>query len=647
MPTEIPPSCRRGSSLRFVFAAPLIGAALHARPAVAGNVWDGGGGNNNWTTGNNWNDNDPPPNNGVFDIVMAGSVRPSPVVDVPYDIHGLIFNFNATDFNLSGQQLTLGAGGILQGDAGNQRINNRIRIAASQTWETLSGPMAVGDGGDNGTVNLGGGVPHTLTVVGSFNTSINGTIEGFGTLRAVNTGPLGYLSLGGPTANTYVGATIVNGGTLYLAKPDGVVSIPTHLTIGDGVGDDIVRLGRREQIADTANVTINSLGVLDLNVQSETIANLTINGGRVDTSGETFTVNGSFALNSGTYLASGQTLSVGSMQVGFNGNGRFIHRAGFFSNVSCFGDLRVGNGASGSGQYDLHSGDLGVVGTTSIGGAGTGRYVQTGGLALVQYVVNDGSMQISGGQFAANALDGTGSLSLTGTGMLSVTRIRQGGGLTITGTNARVRIGLNGTGLALSRVGALDMGAPGAGGITGKLDLTNNFLIVDYTTASPLPTVRQYIASGHNAGAWDGAGINTSRGDSSAFGIGYVEATDIFTTFPALYVGHSVDSSTLLVAFTRYGDADLDRVVDLDDFNRVAANFGSTSATWAQGDFTYDGLVNLDDFNRLAANFGLFAAGPGVAPGEWAALASAVPEPVGAVAIALGGAARRRVRRRG
>jgi hypothetical protein len=275
----------------------------------------------------------------------------------------------------------------------------------------------------------------------------------------------------------------------------------------------------------------------------------------------------------------------------------------------------------------LHAGELGVVGTTSIGGGGTGRYVQTGGLALVQYVVNNGSMQISGGQFTGNSLDGTGSLSVTGTGALSVTRIRQAGGLTITGTNPFVRIGINGTGLALSRVGALDMGTPGVSAITGELDLTNNDLIVDYTTQSPLPTVRQYIISGHNAGAWDGPGINTSRGTASTFGLGYAEASDLFTTFPASYIGHTVDSSTVIVSFTRYGDANLDGIVDLNDFNRLAANFGSTSAVWSAGDFTYDGVVNLDDFNRLAANFGQIAAGPTVTPQAWSALAMAVPEP--------------------
>ena len=590
-------------------------------PALAGNVWDGGGSNNNWTTGANWNsDNDPPLNNGSIDVVMAGTTRLDSNVNVAYDIRGLIFNFDAGAFHLSGEELTIRAGGILQGDTQLQVIDNAIEIEASQTWDAFSGGLHFA----GGTINLGGHTPHTLNVTGALSTSISGRIEGFGTL--VKFGP-SFLTLSGATSNTYIGATIVNSGTLILGKSPSVTAIPTNLTIGDGVGTDVVRLTLNHQIADTANVTINSSGLLDLNVRTETIANLAINGGSVATSGEVFTVTDALALNSGTYTARGQTLSVGSMQVGVNGSGRFIQSAGFFSSVSCFGDLRVGNGASGSGHYDLHSGELAVVGTTSIGGAGTGRYVQTAGLAFLQYVVNDGSIQISGGQFTANALDGAGSLSVTGTGGLSVTRIRQGGGLTITGTNPFVRIAINGTGLALSRVGAIDMGTPGVGGITGKLDLTNNFLIVDYTSESPLPTVRQYIASGYNDGAWDGAGINTSRGTSSTFGIGYAEASDLFTTFPRLFLGHSIDSSTVIIAFTRYGDSNLDRVVNLDDFNRLAANFGSTNAVWSMGDFTYDGAVNLDDFNRLAANFGLSASGPTVTPQDWSALAAAAPEP--------------------
>jgi hypothetical protein len=37
------------------------------------------------------------------------------------------------------------------------------------------------------------------------------------------------------------------------------------------------------------------------------------------------------------------------------------------------------------------------------------------------------------------------------------------------------------------------------------------------------------------------------------------------------------------------------------------ANFAQSSRVWVHGDSTYDGLVNLNDFNALAGNFGLVA----------------------------------------
>jgi hypothetical protein len=99
----------------------------------------------------------------------------------------------------------------------------------------------------------------------------------------------------------------------------------------------------------------------------------------------------------------------------------------------------------------------------------------------------------------------------------------------------------------------------------------------------------------------------------------------------------------------RGGDADFDGRVDLDDFNTLASNFGTTSgAGWLRGDFTFDGIVNLNDFNALASNFGLIAAGPAPTPTDWSTLASAVPEPAGATVAGLGAlwALRRRQRSR-
>jgi hypothetical protein len=81
------------------------------------------------------------------------------------------------------------------------------------------------------------------------------------------------------------------------------------------------------------------------------------------------------------------------------------------------------------------------------------------------------------------------------------------------------------------------------------------------------------------------------------------------------------------------GDADFSGVVNIDDFNALAANYGGTGKKWSQGDFAnYDGIINIDDFNALAALYGQSA--PGAVPSEaaWDALGAAiaadpVPEP--------------------
>ena len=151
---------------------------------------------------------------------------------------------------------------------------------------------------------------------------------------------------------------------------------------------------------------------------------------------------------------------------------------------------------------------------------------------------------------------------------------------------------------------------------TGELDLTNNAMIVDYTGSSSIATIQSLITSGYNAGAtpafWTGNGIRSSSAAADAInssalktGLGYAEATDILTIFPATWEGQSnVDNTSVLVRYTYYGDVNLDETVNLVDFNRLAAFFGQTGMRWNNGDFNYDGNVNLQDFNRQAANFG-------------------------------------------
>jgi len=140
---------------------------------------------------------------------------------------------------------------------------------------------------------------------------------------------------------------------------------------------------------------------------------------------------------------------------------------------------------------------------------------------------------------------------------------------------------------------------------SGRLDLADNVMIVDWTGASPLGTIQTLLTSGYANGAWNAEGINSAVAAATTNrALGYAEASAIFSTFPATFAGQSVDDTAVLIRFTRYGDANLDQAVNLDDFTALAANFGLTGRVFSQGDFNYNGGVNLDDFTALAANFG-------------------------------------------
>lgn len=234
------------------------------------------------------------------------------------------------------------------------------------------------------------------------------------------------------------------------------------------------------------------------------------------------------------------------------------------------------------------------------------------------------------------------SVSVAAGNTLSVKRFNGAGVALTAGTT--VRIIPDSTATGTSNVKSLTL----AGGTTptAKLDITNNAFVVDYDTADaePFDTIKAQVVVAYAGGAWTGNGITSSNANSGQFGVGYAEASSV-SPVPAIF--GTVDDTAVLLRLTRYGDANLDGLVNLSDFNRLAGNFGSTDAVWSQGDFTYDMIVNLQDFNRLAANFGLTAAPDGPTPEDWAALAAAVPEPAGcALAGALLGTLLARRRRR-
>jgi hypothetical protein len=152
--------------------------------------------------------------------------------------------------------------------------------------------------------------------------------------------------------------------------------------------------------------------------------------------------------------------------------------------------------------------------------------------------------------------------------------------------------------------------------VAGVIDLAGGALLMR-SPAGTLDGWRAGILNGRNGGAWNGVAPNGAINSSLAAttpigdGVGYGLGSQLgFTTIGSFAIG----AADTLVRYALDGDANLDGRVNLQDFNRVAANFGAAAPFWTRGDFNYDDRVNLLDFNALAGNFGATAATPDGSP---------------------------------
>ena len=208
--------------------------------------------------------------------------------------------------------------------------------------------------------------------------------------------------------------------------------------------------------------------------------------------------------------------------------------------------------------------------------------------------------------------------------------------LTLAGNGSRLAILPTGGAAEASKLSALNI-AEGA-----TLDLTDNQVIIDYAGASPVATVRHQILAGRGGAglgkAWNGMGITSSAAaaanatDPESRSVGYAENSTMPLGPLTTFRGQTVDNTSILMAFTRTGDANLDGVVNDDDVTIVGAMYAPDvpQPSWALGDFDYNGFVDDDDVTLLGAFYDPSAT-PIRVP---AAGVAAVPEP-GRVALLL------------
>jgi hypothetical protein len=219
---------------------------------------------------------------------------------------------------------------------------------------------------------------------------------------------------------------------------------------------------------------------------------------------------------------------------------------------------------------------------------------------------------------------------------LSVQHLR-GAGLTVNTGNLKILAGgtANSAG-GTSKVTSLSIAA------AGKLDLTNNSLVIDYTGAvgTLVGDVRQHLQSGRL--------ISSSA--TTTTGLGYADNA-VLNPVKTTFAGQNVDPSSLLVKFTYFGDSDLDGDVDVADLGNLATNW-QTANVWSGGDFDYNGSVDVNDLGLLATNWQAGTSNPLGPASLTEALASlglpsaAVPEPSTVALLSLLPWSLRRGRRR-
>ena len=181
----------------------------------------------------------------------------------------------------------------------------------------------------------------------------------------------------------------------------------------------------------------------------------------------------------------------------------------------------------------------------------------------------------------------------------------------------------------------------------GTLDLTTSNLVVDYDGASPFAQILGWVASGLRDGPnhyWDGPGIGSSAAAADTLtAVGVIDNQDPEPGIGGLTAleGQPVDATAVLVKYTWWGDANLDGLVNSNDYDRIDSNwlfYGDGKGTppggfrWAVGDFNYDGVINSNDYDKIDAAWllsgGAVLSGGGPTP---------MPEPATLAIVALGG----------
>jgi len=471
-------------------------------------------------------------------------------------------------------------------------VNNNLMTATNGGLLRFSGQFG-GEVTNNGTISAQNGsrVQLLSTVVingGTFTSSGTGGVDVAQANSGIvnNVANLGVMNVFS-SANLSAGGTLLNNGTINLSPGAGNAVFSNH----------------------TGTLVVSGTGSINMNTGTAS-AILGVSGGPIDIgAGQTVRGRGIIANNNVAIINRGSIVAA-------DGGELFVDPIAVADGFQNLGTMRANTGSQLQFTGQFGGGVNNTGGHINIDAGGTL-------LTTTSHALSGGTVTLNGVWNATNS-SGTTINFVRGAGTLNVN------------SSARVNITAGGGTLGTSKVSSLNITT------SGKLDLNDHDMIVDYTGSTPIDTIRTFLQSGYNNGAWDGTqGILSTTAGASGLpktAIGYAEASQILGGAGGPFSGQTADGTSVLLRYTVAGDANLNKTVNLDDFTALAANFGN-AGLWVSGDFNYNGLVNLDDFTILAANFGQSI--PTDLP-----RGAAVPEPASAGLLLAAAGALTRIRRR-
>ncbi len=285
-----------------------------------------------------------------------------------------------------------------------------------------------------------------------------------------------------------------------------------------------------------------------------------------------------------TYVASGlagAAGSVGASYVVLNGSGGGMVFAVPVDVTWSGAGSSTWSTAVGSGNWkktsDATSADYfnGVNVVFNDTATGTSVFIDGADVTPSTITFNDSSKNftVTGAQGIAGA---TTTVTKQGTGTVTINTLNTYSGVTTVEAGKLVL-----QGIAQAMVPALN----GAGA-----NIKGGMLVLDYSgEADPVVAIKTLITTSYNAGS--GTHFNTGKFQSTTAdttrGLGWIDNTT---------------TNTISIAYTMYGDANLDGSVNFSDLSKLLSKYNQ-AGVWADGDFNYDGMVDFADLSKLLSTY--------------------------------------------